>query len=81
MRPEHITEARETSNPNIASFSTKIDVTEPMGMETYVYFTINGHEVCGRVAPKSGAREGQPMTLAADLNNMHLIDDASGRVL
>jgi multiple sugar transport system ATP-binding protein len=37
--------------------------------------------VCGRVNPNSGAREGAPLRLAADLNNMHLIDAASGRVI
>jgi multiple sugar transport system ATP-binding protein len=52
-----------------------------MGMETLVYFTIAGSEVCGRVNPNAGATAEKPMKLRADLSNMHLIDDSTGKVL
>jgi len=52
-----------------------------MGMETLVYFGVNGVEFCGRVNPSAGALAGQRMRLVADLSHMHLIDDASGKVL
>ena len=32
-------------------FSATLDVVEPMGMETMVFFTVDGTEVCGRVEP------------------------------
>jgi multiple sugar transport system ATP-binding protein len=81
LRPEHIMETRPHSEPNQHDFEQKIDVVEPMGMETLVYFTINRIEVCGRVNPNAGATEGGTMKLRADLNNMHLIDDTTGKVL
>ncbi len=81
LRPEHIIETRPHVEPNQHDFDQKIDVVEPMGMETLVYFTIGGTEVCGRVNPNAGAAEGQSMKLRADLNNMHLIDDSTGKVL
>ena len=59
----------------------QVDVTEPMGMETLVYFKINGSDICGRVNPKAGARDGAPLQLAADLNNMHIIDETTGLVV
>jgi multiple sugar transport system ATP-binding protein len=46
-----------------------------------VFFRIRGIDVCGRVSPEAGAREGARMRLAARMDNMHLIDDATGRVL
>jgi multiple sugar transport system ATP-binding protein len=52
-----------------------------MGMETMVFFLLEGTELCGRVNPNAGAQSGKRMKLVADLGNMHLIDDASGRVL
>ena len=58
-----------------------LEVTEPMGMETLVYFGLNGTQVCGRVNPNAGARDGAPLRLAAHLDNMHLIDEATGRVI
>jgi multiple sugar transport system ATP-binding protein len=52
-----------------------------MGMETLVYFALDGTEICGRVAPEAGATAGRKMALAADLRHMHLIDEESGAVL
>jgi multiple sugar transport system ATP-binding protein len=81
LRPEHIIETRPHIEPNQHDFDMTIEVVEPMGMETLVYFTIQGVEVCGRVNPTAGAVAGQPMKLRADLSNMHLIDDTTGKVL
>ena len=52
-----------------------------MGMETLVFFPVNGLEVCGRVNPNAGAPRGRAHAARGDLNNMHLIDDATGRVI
>ncbi len=74
LRPEHITEARGDMTPGIVPFSARLDVVEPMGMETMVYFTVDGVEVCGRVNPAAASAAGEAMPLVADLNQMHLID-------
>jgi multiple sugar transport system ATP-binding protein len=76
-----MTEARGQMEPGVVAFDANLDVTEPMGMETLVYFAVNGTQVCGRVNPAAGAKDGAPLKMAADLNNMHLIDDATGAVL
>jgi multiple sugar transport system ATP-binding protein len=81
LRPEHITEAHGHLEPGAVPFEARLDVTEPMGMETLVYFGVNGTQVCGRVNPNAGAREGAPLRLAANLGNMHLIDGATGIVI
>ena len=81
LRPEHLTEDGPHKEPGEVPFEIKLDVTEPMGMETLVYFPLNGAQVCGRVNPNAGAKDGGTMRLSANLNNMHLIDDASGQVI
>ena len=81
LRPEHILEKRSQLEPDQHAFSIVLEVTEPMGMETLVYFTVNGTEVCGRVNPSAGAQAGINMQLVADLAHMHLIDDSDGKVL
>jgi multiple sugar transport system ATP-binding protein len=81
LRPEHIIETRPHIEANQHDFDMMIEVVEPMGMETLVYFTIAGAEVCGRVNPNAPAADGKSMKLRADLSNMHLIDDTTGRVL
>jgi multiple sugar transport system ATP-binding protein len=81
LRPEHIVEERAHREANQHPFEVTLEVTEPMGMETIVFFLLAGTELCGRVNPNAGAQAGKRMKLLADLSNMHLIDDDSGKVL
>lgn len=81
LRPEHVMEARPHAEPGIEPFDAMLDVTEPMGMETLVYFTLEGSQLCGRVNPNAGAQDGSPLRLAVDLNNMHLLNEVTGAVL
>jgi multiple sugar transport system ATP-binding protein len=81
IRPEHLTEANSHLEPGVEPFDALLDVTEPMGMETLVYFTLEGTQICGRVNPGAGARDGSALRLAVDLNNMHLLNEGTGVVL
>ena len=81
LRPEHITEPRRSGSDQNCEFSAILDVVEPMGMETMVYFTVDGQEVCGRVDPGSATGPGESMRLYANMNHMHLIDPQTGVVL
>ncbi len=81
LRPEDIIEKRGDLPPGRAGFEVQLDVVEPMGMETMVYFVVNGVEVCGRVNPNAAGHAGETMPLVADLNHMHLIDPRTDEVL
>jgi multiple sugar transport system ATP-binding protein len=82
LRPEHLTEVRGSElPPGMAKFSAPLDVVEPMGMETMVYFLVDGIEVCGRVNPAAAGNAGEQMPLVADLNQMHLINPRNDRVI
>ena len=81
LRPEHITEPRRNDRDQQCEFAATLDVVEPMGMETMVYFTVDGQEICGRVDPGSAAGPGESMRLYADMDRMHLIDPQTGLVL
>ena len=58
IRPEHLTEAKTNGSKNLATFDAGIEVVEPMGNETMVFFSIGGTEVCGRIDPNAGAKVG-----------------------
>ena len=81
LRPEHITETRGRENGAGHEFSVTLDVVEPMGMETMVFFKVEGTEVCGRVEPSAAKASGETMQLRANLDHMHLIDPATNAVL
>jgi multiple sugar transport system ATP-binding protein len=79
LRPEHITEMRSYGAG--AEFAMPVDVVEPLGMETMIYFTIDGIEICARVSPEAALAPGERMRFMADMRHMHLIDPASDRVI
>ena len=81
IRPEHLTEAKTNGHTNLGTFDAGIEVVEPMGNETMVFFSIAGTEISARTDPNAGARVGASMKMSAHLDHMHLIDNASGRVL
>ena len=81
LRPEHITEGRSDMPSGAVPFTVPLDVVEPMGMETMVYFIVEGVEVCGRVDPAAAGHPGERMGLVADLNQMHLIDPQTDQII
>ena len=81
LRPEHITEPRRSDGDGNCEFAATLDVIEPMGMETMVFFRVDGQEICGRVDPGSAARPGDAMRFNANMEHMHLIDPATGLVV
>jgi len=81
LRPEHVTDLRGPTAPGQCPFEVTLDVTEPMGMETLVFFALNGVDTCARTNPLANLQPGKRAQLLADLRYMHLIDADSGRVL
>ncbi|HVC53140.1 MAG TPA: sn-glycerol-3-phosphate ABC transporter ATP-binding protein UgpC [Stellaceae bacterium] len=81
LRPEHMTERRSDAPEGSSEFEVQLDVVEPMGMETMVYFIVDGVEVCARVNPAAAGNAGEKMPLLADVNQMHLIDPTTDKVL
>jgi multiple sugar transport system ATP-binding protein len=81
IRPEHVTEGKTNGSKNLAMFDANVEVVEPMGNETMVFISIDGTEVCCRTDPNAAAKVGVPMKMAAHLDHMHLLDNATGKVL
>jgi len=81
LRPEDIIETRSELPSGNVPFEVELDVVEPMGMETMVYFIVDGVEICGRVNPAAAKNAGETMKLVADLNHMHLIDPATDQII
>jgi multiple sugar transport system ATP-binding protein len=81
IRPEHVTECRGSEPAETGTLTATLDVVEPMGMETLVFFAIGGTQVCGRVDPLSAAAPGARMRLRINLAQMHVIDPTTDLVL
>jgi multiple sugar transport system ATP-binding protein len=81
LRPEHMTEIRANGKPGLERIDVRVDVVEPMGMETMVHFMVGRDAMCARIDPNTPAKANAMLPLQADMNNMHLIDPDSGRVV
>ncbi len=81
LRPEHLTDTREQARPGVVPMKINVDVVEPMGMETLIHFSLGQTYAVARISPDAPARTGEPMMLSADMNNMHLVDPATGNVV
>jgi multiple sugar transport system ATP-binding protein len=81
IRPEHLTDDKPTDKSNTAPVTLKPEVIEPMGMETLVHFKLDGTEVSARLDPATPASVGAPLSLIAHMDQMHLIDPTSDKVL
>jgi multiple sugar transport system ATP-binding protein len=53
---------------------TKVDVTELMGNEIFLYMTTGEHSFVARVDPRTRAQMGDQTEIAFNMNNMHLFD-------
>ena len=81
IRPEHMTEIHDVEKPGVQRMNALVDVIEPMGMETLVHHFVNGVALCSRIDPNTHTGPGETLPLAIDMNNMHLIEDASNKVV
>jgi multiple sugar transport system ATP-binding protein len=75
IRPEDIYDP-EYAPPGIkeARVEAKVDVTELMGNEVIVYLVTEGTQFLGRFDPRTGARVGNKMQAAFNMDCMHIFD-------
>ncbi len=75
IRPENIHDADFTP-PNIDAekVSVKVDVTELMGNEIFLYLVNGGNTFVARVDPRSKLRVGQQSQVMFDMDNFHIFD-------
>ena len=75
---EHI---NEKISENAIEHKVTIDLVEPLGMETMVYFTVNGVQLCGRVSPENNLTSDNTISLNFNKKKFHIIDPETDKVL
>ena len=74
VRPEDIGSARAASTPGMPRLDAVVDVTEPMGAETYVYAKAGGGSFIARVEGVTDLRPGSPAAIPVYMPHAHLFD-------
>jgi multiple sugar transport system ATP-binding protein len=82
IRPENIHDPHYIPSGIIAqTVEVKVDLTELMGNEIFLYLTSGEHNLVARVDPRTACRMGDQTQVVFNLNNMHLFDPETERVI
>jgi len=75
IRPENIHDADFIPpNVDVERVAVKVDVTELMGNEIFLYLVSGKNTFVARVDPRSKLRLGQQATVAFDMDSIHIFD-------
>jgi len=78
IRPEHIYATRPADVKDVAKFKAQIEVVEPVGNETFVYFSTGpATHLVARVATDTPPAVGSTKELLIDTAKMHFFDSAT----
>lgn len=76
IRPEDITLTTERTQTE--SIAVKIEVVEPMGNETLIYFTLQDTQIIARVDPNQHFKIGMDYQLQINKNKLHFFNKDNG---
>ena len=81
IRPEDIHDDELFISNSNNTFEADVDVTEPMGAETYLYLTLLGKSFIARVNPRTTAKPGDRIKVAFDATKIHLFDKETEKAI
>ncbi len=75
IRPEHISDSRfSTIVQGENTAQVNVEVVEPMGSEVYIYLSSGKHSFISRVDSRTRVRPNDQITIAFELEHLHLFD-------
>ena len=75
IRPEDVHDPAFTpADIESSLIDAKVDVTELMGNEIFMYLMVNGKSFVGRLDPRTRMRTGDQVQVALNLDNMHVFE-------
>ncbi|MBR2152636.1 MAG: sn-glycerol-3-phosphate ABC transporter ATP-binding protein UgpC [Clostridia bacterium] len=82
IRPEHVhDEAMYLESMTDGIIDTKVEVTELMGAETYLFLDCEGNKFTARVDPSTTAKIGETIKVAIDTTRIHIFDKDTERTI
>lgn len=82
IRPENVhDEAVYLESMRDSVVEAKIEVTEMLGAETFLYMLVGDVSITARVNPRTKARAGDAIKVALDANKIHLFDKETEKTI
>lgn len=79
IRPEAI--VARVERPGFVPIDPIVDLVEPLGASTMVYFTLGNTPVCASIEPETPALPGRTIALSLNMNHLHLFDPETEQAL
>lgn len=81
LRPEHISEVDSVAKESdgYGRFTSKVEVVEPAGADTYVVVPLGSETIMARVNGEVEVEAGDSLELAINLKRIHFFDKESGK--
>ena len=81
IRPEDIHAQKGAESARYQAFEALIEMTEPMGNETFLHFHLEGIKMVARVNPESAPQLGERAYLYLDKEKLHFFDGDTEEVI
>jgi multiple sugar transport system ATP-binding protein len=82
IRPENVQDSLTITQPDPSrTVEVKVEVSEPMGAETYLYLATGASSFIARVRPTDRFEVNQKVNVTFDLDQAHLFDPATEKAL
>ena len=81
IRPEDLLQNTAQTPVPGRSLTTIVEMVEPLGAETYLYLSADGHSITGRVHADVLPRVGSTHVIDLDLSKAHYFDASSGKAI
>jgi multiple sugar transport system ATP-binding protein len=82
IRPEDLKdEEMFISQSPDSIIKTEVEVTELLGAEVYLYLLCAGQQMTARVNPRSTAKSGDTITMALDVQRIHVFDKETEQII
>ena len=78
IRPEALTERPRDGHPGL---DLKVEVTEILGADQFLYGAVGGDAITARVDPNLKVTPGDRVLLGVDMRRLHLFDGPTGRAI
>lgn len=78
IRPENMHGDNALQIPSYQPIEISADLLEPMGSDSYLYFTWGGNNMIARLRPEVAPHAGSNATLFVDRSKIHFFDPVSG---
>lgn len=81
LRPEHFSDPGSEEAAGWPLLKATVDVVEPLGVETTIFFKLGREEVCARLDPGFRVAARRQISLAVNMDKMHLVDPSTGAIV